>query len=136
MDARLVEIAYRALQFLSEESRKIFRVTELYDQTKASHSRINDFQKLGYWKLFRKVKEKPGFWEITERGWRFLHNDLSVPRRVAVFNRKVVLEDEKMVTVETVLPRWQQEAADFKLDYMRIDYKPEIRQKEMLPFAR
>jgi len=138
MDKSLVESAYEAFDYLARNGRKIFKVAEIFVHAdtadKGGHTKVNNFQRLHYWGFIRKVEKRGGYWEFTDKGRKFFNNSLWVPRTVWVFNNEVQWEDEKKVSVQTVLPRWQTDLSDYTLDYIRMPYKTRIGQKEMLPF--
>jgi hypothetical protein len=123
LDKRLVDIAYEALKFCLDNHRKSFRVREVFKD----HHKINDFQKLGYWNIFKRTKEG---WEMTDRTIAFLCGDLELPKKVWVFNRKVVEESEEKVRADTVTDRWQKMRLDYTMDYKG---RPFCQDTELIP---
>jgi hypothetical protein len=123
LDDRLTNLAYEALDFLCGNQKKIFRVRDVF---KDNHQKINDFQKLGYWRIFERVEKRAGWWKITQTGYRFLVGGYSLPRKLWVYNRKVVEQGNELINAETAKKRWQETRSDWTLDYMSHQYKKEI----------
>lgn len=113
LDKRLIEL-------LKEIGRhKSFKPRQLFNE---DHQKINDFQKLGYWDLIEKIK---GGWKITDKGRRFLGGEIGLPKKLWIFNRKAVLEEDERIDVNGADFRWQKERLDYTMDY--IPHKPEVK---------
>lgn len=111
LDQRLVQLFY---EIMDSAKNGVFNPRGVF---KDDHQKINDFQKLGYWNFIERTKRN-GLWSITNRGIRFVTGKIQVPKRVWVFNNKVVLEEDELVDVARVDPRWQTERRDWSLDYI------------------
>ena len=118
LDDRLIAELFEIAVFLRKKHRKTFHAKEIWQD----HNKIADFQKLGYWDLIRKTR-KGGFWKLTHKGKRFLNGRIQLPKRVWVFQNKVVLQEDEYVTIVTTDPRWQEYRSDYTQDYIPLNYK-------------
>ena len=107
--------------FLRNRPSMIFRPEEIFGD---DHRKLNDFQKLGYWGLIN--KEGGGRWKMSPKVVRFLFNKISLPKRLWVFNNKVILTEDETVTIDKLDPRWQECRADYAQDYVPQNYKLEL----------
>jgi hypothetical protein len=89
------------------------------------HHKINDFQKLHYWYLIKRVKA--GQWEITPSGVQFLKGVRSLPKIVWVFNNQHVDHSEERVSIGQLDDRWQQEKSDWAFDYIPYKYNESVK---------
>jgi hypothetical protein len=128
LDKRLVDLAYEAEAFMRNHNRYNFQIREVFAD---DHLKVNDFQKLRYFGLFKKVGRN-NLWELTPRGYQFLFEGYAVPRYVWVFNRQVILRDDEKITVGKIDPRWQEHKLDWALDYLPQKYNAEIQQKDLI----
>lgn len=126
LDKRLIDLLFDACWYMTDNKGMTFNPRIVW---KDDHQKINDFQKLGYWKLIQRTKSA-GHWKITDKGWNFTAGQIQLPRRVWVFNRQVILEDDEMVRVNHADPRWQTTRADYTMDY--IPQAPKIYQHEKI----
>lgn len=124
LDKRLVDLGFEAFNFLLDTQKKEFKTKDIWSE----HKKLADFQKLGYWDIFRRTKHG---WKITETGYRFLTGQLELPERIWVKDwlklKAPVRVSEELVGIGDLRPRWQTERADYTLDYiLRYRYrKPE-----------
>lgn len=131
LDQRLVDLAFDAFQYLLDTQRKTFKTKDIWE----NHHKLTDFQKLGYWDIFRKTRGEG--WKITETGYRFLTGQLELPQRVWVrdwlkLGTPVKVSDDT-VTIDDLKPRWQDSRSDFTLDYItRYRYKVAPKQQMAL----
>lgn len=114
LDDRLVKLAWDILIWKSKHKCKLFNPREVWGD---DHQKINDFQKLSYWKIIVRTKQA-GQWGLTRKGLQFLRGDIQLPRRVWVFNHKVILEEDEMTMVDNPDPRWQQYRSDYTSDFV------------------
>lgn len=113
LDKRLVEYLYKIYDHTKERRMRSFdpKVCLPIDQNTQ-----NDFQKLHYWNFIER-SDQAGVWNITNHGIQFVKGQIQVPKKVWVFDNVVVLEDDILVDVKSVDPRWQIEHADYSQDY-------------------
>ena len=122
LDKRLIGLAWDILIYIEKNKLERFEAKWILDD----HQKINDFQKLHYWGI---IEEERGSskWRLTNKGRRFLMGEIQLPRKVWVFNNKVVLEeDEEMVNVDSVDERWQRCRLDYTMDYVPQKYQTEF----------
>lgn len=87
---RIYKTIARALKFFSTGRRDV------------TASSIGDFTKLRHWGLIDHDDQSP-FWKITEKGYSFLNNEISIPKVVFIQNNEVVgFGDEKVFFHEIV----------------------------------
>lgn len=116
LDQRLVNLAWDIMFYLKQNKTEKFTARHVWDD----HEKINDFQKLHYWGII----ERDGRWTMTYKGKQFLMGSIQLPKRVWVFNNRVVMEeDNAFVTVDKADPRWQQYRTDYTLDYVPRKYQ-------------
>jgi hypothetical protein len=65
------------------------------------HPQICNFSKLKHWGLVTK-DETDGYWKITDKGVKFLFNQVVVPLKVWTFRDKVTKFDETLVGINDV----------------------------------
>ena len=66
-------------------------------------------QKLRYFALSVKLKDKPGYWLITSRGRDFIRNSKRIPNKVFIYQNKIQQRSEDLVSIADVLkvePYW------------------------------
>ncbi len=123
LDDRLVKLAWDIAIYLQKNKRQTFNPREVF----TNYHHILDFQKLGYWGIVART-DKSGWWKMTKKGWAFLMGKIKLPKKVWVFNKKVVLEEDVyFVGVDNPDPRWQEERSDYTLDYLPHKYQTEIK---------
>ncbi len=76
-------------------------------------TRGGDYGKLRHWGLIEQKTEKgavPGevirkpMWRITEKGLRFVEDDITIPKKILVFNdRRVGFVDDKLVSFSDIM---------------------------------
>lgn len=81
----------------------------------------DNFQKLKYWGLVCAVpnehgKTKQGVWRATEKGLRFRHGLIALPRKVATFRGLVVKVSEEMVTIDGIKSRGYKQRDEYAED--------------------
>ena len=76
---------------------------------KTAVSLRGDYAKLRYWQLIEQMentdtsKKDSGFWRITERGVKFAKGDIALPKRVNLYNGKIVGWDEDHSDIKEAL---------------------------------
>ncbi len=78
-----------------------------------SSTGTNDFSKMLHWKLIKPQPQEKnddeikgrtsGMWKITEKGIRFAMNDMSLPKIVFIFNKKVYGFSQDKINIVTAL---------------------------------
>lgn len=121
LDRRLVDLAYEASEWMKNKKRQSFQIREVFEE----HNKVNDFQKLKYFGIYRKVGRN-NLWELTPRGYQFLFEGYSIPRFVWVFNSQVILRDDEKINVGKIDPRWQETRSDYTFDYIPKSYETEL----------
>ena len=125
MDSRLSGYVMDIGRFCRERKSDYFRVKDVFNQ----HNAIADVQKLGYFGIIERKKKSTG-WTTTYMGWRFLRNEVAVPRRIWVFAGRVIDETEDdMVRISEVSPRYQKEKMDFAIDYRKVKVGNDLQPK-------
>lgn len=84
-------------------------------------NQYNNFQKLRYFGLSVKVKEKPGYWLLTRRGADFLTKGEKISKKVYVSNNQITEHSvEKIGAIDMVgYPMWLK-----KEDYVNQLFEP------------
>lgn len=84
-------------------------------------NQYNNFQKLRYFGLSVKVKEKPGYWLLTKRGADFLTKGEKISKKVYVSNNQIAEHSlEKIGAIDMVgYPMWLK-----KEDYVNQLFEP------------
>jgi hypothetical protein len=116
LDTRLLDQAYEIRSYLERNNKSTFRAKDVFHD---DHQKINDFQKLGYWKIIEKQK-LGGKWKLTFNGRLFLENKRPLPDRIWVFNNKAIDWEEELLMVSQINPRWQESKSDYTMDYVNI----------------
>ena len=118
LDDRLVKLAWDILIWRKEHKSKMFKFKEIWGE---DYQTILDAQKLSYFGIIKRIKGTSK-WGMTRQGLNFLKGDIQLPRRVWIFNRRVILEDELMTRVDNPDPRWQTYRSSYTLDYVPKKY--------------
>ncbi len=116
LDKRLIIEGREILIWLTQHKRERFTAKQVFVGTEGAHNKINDFQKLHWWKFIRKTKGD--YWEFTQFGRRFYFGEVQVPKRIGILFNQVVWEDEAYVNIATVDDRWQEFRLDYTTDYV------------------
>lgn len=124
MDKRLVRLMRMALDHLKENGKQLedkFDKAEVYGD---SSIMVSDFNKLHVWGLVEMVRYR--VYRFTERGKGFMFGSTMIPRRVWVYNdrgdrkKRIIIEDDEMVSVDQVDDRWQTGKQDYNFDYITL----------------
>lgn len=80
----------------------------LQTDVQLTKNQYNNFQKLRFFGLVAKVKDKngnrkAGYWLVTKNGGAFLRGELAMPRRVRTFRNKIIDKDENLVYIKEVM---------------------------------
>jgi hypothetical protein len=79
----------------------------------------NDYSTLKYYRLIEKSKTGNGYWQINERGQRFLSGDLKLSEKVTIQNDKVIHASNNHVTVEDFIDLNEYPVSDFLIEKRR-----------------
>lgn len=86
------------------KQKNVLHIPNDVDLTKQEY---NNFQKLRFHALIAKYKEncihKRGYWLITSRGFDFLFNRISVPKKVQTYRNHVVNHSDTLVYIKDVI---------------------------------
>lgn len=96
------------------------------DLTKSEYT---NFQKLRYFALAVKFKDKPGSWLITSRGRDFIRNYERIPKKVFIFQNKIQERSEERVSIADVLkvkPYWLE-----RDDFLKAPLVSEMKQVQL-----
>lgn len=119
LDRRLITLAWDILVFIRSKNYHSFNPREVWSD---NHHKINDFQKLHYWRIIEKC-DKAGWWKMTKTGYDFLMKRINLPREVWIFNNKVIERSEVLIDAGQADPRWQIEKSDWAFDFLPYQYK-------------
>lgn len=81
-----------------------FHLQKDLDLTKNQYA---NFQKLKYWGLVKQVKDKAGYWIVTQHGIAFANNVVKVPKNIFTFNNQVVRSEGPMVCIDELTDLWK-----------------------------
>lgn len=98
----LVHALVKTLTVVREQDKNFVKKGDL-DLT---HSEYGNYQKLRFHALIAKHRDDDGRfdgWLITDRGGKFLRNELTVPVRVQTFRNTIVAHDENLVSIVDVI---------------------------------
>lgn len=123
LDRRLVGHLAVVLEHLAKMGDA--RTFDPYLVFNGDHRRINDFQKLSYWKIIERTDE--GRWRITPQGRAFVDGRAGMDSRLWIFNwknekRRLVVPDGRRVSISDVEPRWQEMRRDYVMEGERVCY--------------
>ena len=113
LDKRLLYLGYDILDYLRQNKKTSFRAKDIW----SDHHKINDFQKLGYWKIIRRDKSS---WKLTNNGKAFLIGKRPLPNRIWVFKNNAVDWEDELLLIHQIDDRWQETRSDYTLDYINI----------------
>ena len=76
-----------------------------------------NLQKMRYFSLIAQDKNKSGHWLITERGGKFLRNELAIPKQVKTCDNRIVEKSAETITISEVYHNC------FKEDYWQKNFE-------------
>ena|SRR3990167_3420831 len=118
LDKRLIVLLDEIRNHLKANKEFSFNPRHIWRTDIDAHHKIADFQKLGYWKIISKRPKHSGWWYITDKGKQFMKGEIQVPRRIWVKNKQVVEEDDELVSIIKLDPRWQISRSDYAMDFI------------------
>ena len=118
LDKRLVGL----LKEIVEYGKPTFNARNVFGE---DHLKLTDFQKLGYWGFIERT-ESNGVWGVKLKAKQFLKGSVTVPKRLWIFNKEVIEEEDIYVHIDNLDDRWQEERIDWATDYVPKPMEPKI----------
>lgn len=122
LNAMLVSVLIKAIQYVHEKGNRFNANRDLG----LNHNQAANFQKLRFHALVAHADKdkRSGYWLITDRGGRFLRNEIAVPRRVKVFRNKVIDHAPEMLFITAMrgIPEYNREFA-YESPLIRLEKK-------------
>ena len=111
------------IQMIKKVKEKKVNEIHLQQELNLSKTEYNNFQKLRYHGLIQKCTDKAtglhkkGYWLITDRGGKFLRNQMLVPLKVLTFRNKVVDHSKEVVGIREYRGKvtWFESEFDFDI---------------------
>lgn len=124
----LIKIAVDIMAYCQLNKTKFFRSKDVSQD----HKFLSQFQKLKLFKIINK-EPKSSHWYLTKAGYSFLKGNISLPKKVWVFNNKVILEEDEFVDVGIAkqTENWKRCQLDWCLDYILHPYKNQLAIEEL-----
>ena len=98
----LVQILIKLIQAVKQKNKNEVHLQKDVDLT---HNEYANAQKLRYFGLIAKTGN-PGYWLITERGGKFLRNEIAVSYKVSTQNNHIVAKSEEVRMIKDYFPAY------------------------------
>jgi hypothetical protein len=122
----LVSCLVKAIQFVRANDRNEFHLQRDLNLT---HSEFTNFQKLRHWALVAQVKDKRGYWLITNWGGQFLRGELDTPIWVNTQNNHRI----EKATERVHISHFRGKIPEFQSDFVSEPAKVESHQPALIP---
>lgn len=121
LDQKLVSLALDVYAYCGEKQSVAFNPKNVWPD---NVSALTQFQKL---KCHGIIERSGMWWTLTKRGYKFVRGEIKLPKKVWVFDDKIILKEDEFVSVEQAEPRWKETYQDWVMDYILTPYETEPR---------